>query len=428
MKEMSKNTKDEVFKYIEKEAKRQIEGIELIASENYVSEDVLRAMGSILTNKYSEGMVGKRYYGGNEHIDEIENLAIQRAKEIFGVDHANVQPYSGSPANLAVYFALLKPGDKVMGLNLLYGGHLSHGWKVNITGQYFNSVQYVTGVDGFLDYDSLEKQVKEEKPKLLFCGATAYPRLYDYKRLSVIAHSVGAYFVADIAHECGLIAAKVIPSPVGYADVVTTTTHKTLRGPRSGMILCNGNPSDPLKPLGEGLDPRENLPTLIDRAVFPGLQGGPHNHTTAAVAVALGEAMQPEFKEYANQILKNTKRLAERLLSYDFNLVTGGSDNHLILINVENKNITGKQAEEILGKVNITVNKNTVPNDQRKPWDPSGIRIGTPAITTRGMKEKDMDFVAEVINDAIHGRKNLEDLKESVVEMTKQFPIPGIKR
>ncbi len=418
----------EIYNSIQSEARRQKEGLELIASENYVSEDVLEALGSILTNKYSEGMVNKRYYGGNQFIDEIESTAVNRAKQIFGVDHVNVQPYSGSPANLAVYFALLNPGDKVMGLNLYFGGHLTHGWKVNITGKYFNSVQYETGRDGLLDYDALEKQVREETPKLLFCGATAYPRLYDYKRLSEIAHSVGAYFVADIAHECGLIAAKVIPSPVGFADVITTTTHKTLRGPRGGMIMCNGNPSEPLKPLAEGANPRENLPTLIDRAIFPGLQGGPHNNTTAAIAIALGEVMKPEFVEYAKQILKNAKRLSEKLMEHDFNLISGGTDNHLMLVDMTNKNMTGKQTEEILGRVGITVNKNTVPFDQRKPWDPSGIRIGTPALTTRGMKEADMDIVAEFINRALENPEedNLTKMKLEVKEFTKSFPIPGI--
>ncbi|HAM37655.1 MAG: Serine hydroxymethyltransferase [candidate division WS6 bacterium GW2011_GWC1_36_11] len=418
----------EIYNSIQSEARRQKEGLELIASENYVSSDVLEALGSILTNKYSEGMVNKRYYGGNQFIDEIETTAVNRAKQIFGVDHVNVQPYSGSPANLAVYFALLNPGDKVMGLNLYFGGHLTHGWKVNITGKYFNSVQYETGRDGLLDYDMLEKQVKEEKPKLLFCGATAYPRLYDYKRLVEIAHSVDAYFVADIAHECGLIAAKVIPSPVGFADVITTTTHKTLRGPRGGMIMCNGNPSEPLRPLVEGADPRRNLPTLIDRAVFPGLQGGPHNNTTAAIAVALGEAMKPEFVEYANQILKNAKKLSEKLMEYDFNLISGGTDNHLMLVDLANKNITGKQAEETLEKVGITVNKNTIPFDERKPWDPSGIRIGTPALTTRGMKEKEMEIVAQFIDRALKNPSddNLEKIRLEVKEFTKDFPIPGI--
>jgi len=420
----------EIYNSIQSEALRQKEGLELIASENYVSEDVLEALGSILTNKYSEGMVNRRYYGGNQFIDEIETTAVNRAKQIFGVDHVNVQPYSGSPANLAVYFALLNPGDKVMGLNLYFGGHLTHGWKVNITGKYFNSVQYETGRDGLLDYDALEQQVKQEKPKLLFCGATAYPRLYDYKRLSEIAHSVDAYFVADIAHECGLIAAKIIPSPVGFADVITTTTHKTLRGPRGGMIMCNGNPSEPLKPLAEGLSPRDNLPTLIDRAVFPGLQGGPHNNTTAAIAVALGEAMKPEFVEYAKQILKNAKRLSEKLMEYDFTLVSGGTDNHLMLVDLTNKNITGKQAEEILEKVGITVNKNTIPFDERKPWDPSGIRIGTPALTTRGMKEKEMEIVAQFIDRALKNPSddNLEKIRLEVKEFTKDFPIPGIDK
>ena len=417
---MEYQNEDLVFDIIKKEEKRQIEGIELIPSENYVSKNVLKALGSVLTNKYSEGYPGKRYYGGNEFIDEIENLAIERAKKLFGVTHANVQPYSGSMANFAVYFALLNPGDKIMGLDLLFGGHLTHGWKVNVTGKYFNSVQYKTGKDGFLDYDKLYDLAKKEKPKIIFCGATAYPRLYDYKKLSEIAHSIGAFFVADIAHEAGLIAGKVIPSPVGFADVITTTTHKTLRGPRGAMILCNGKPSNPLKPLTKEDDIRENLPTLIDRAIFPGIQGGPHNHQTAAIAVALGEAMRDDFKIYAEQIIKNAKALANALLRRGYNLVTGGTDNHLILIDLRNKNITGKEAETALSKSGITVNKNAVPWDERPPFDPSGIRLGTPAITTRGIKEADMEKIAEFIDKAIINFSNLDFLERQKMEV-KEF-------
>lgn len=420
----------DIYRAIMAESKRQFDGIELIASENYVSESVLDAIGSILTNKYSEGMVNKRYYGGNQFIDEIESIAVDRAKEIFGVDHVNVQPYSGSPANLAVYYALLEPGDKVMGLDLFFGGHLTHGWKVSITGKYFDSVLYKTGKDGLLDYDDLEKLVKKEKPKLLYCGATAYPRLYDYKRLSEIAHSVDAYFVADIAHEAGLIAAKVVPSPVGYADVITTTTHKTLRGPRGGMILCDGNPSNPLRPLRKDEDPKENLPTLIDRAVFPGLQGGPHNHTTAGIAAALGEVLKPDFKVYAQQILDNAKRMAEKFNELGYEMVSGGTDNHLILIDmISSKGISGKVAEEVLEKANITVNKNTIPFDKRKPYDPSGIRVGTPAITTRGLKEEDIDVVVGFIDKALNMYEDdaaLGKLGQEVKEFMEKFPIPGI--
>lgn len=429
--EFLKQTDPEVYKAIMGESKRQFDGVELIASENYVSESVLDALGSILTNKYSEGMVGKRYYGGNKFIDDVESLAVDRAKQLYGVDHVNVQPYSGSPANLAVYFALLEPGNKVMGMNLYFGGHLTHGWGVNITGKYFESVQYQTGRDGLLDYDELEKQVKKERPKLLICGATAYPRVYDYKRLAEIAHSVDAYFMADIAHESGLIAAGVIPSPVGHADVITSTTHKTLRGPRGGMIMCNGNPSEPLKPLAKDADPRQNLPTLIDRAIFPGLQGGPHNHTTAGIAVALGEAMKPEFKVYAQQIVDNAHTLAKAMIERGYELVSGGTDNHLMLINmVASKGISGKEAEEVLEEVGITVNKNTVPWDERKPYDPSGIRLGTPAITTRGLVEDNMGDIAGFIDSAIDNRGNKEvlaQIKSEVTEYMAEFKIPGIE-
>ncbi len=412
--------------FLKGEFDRQRDGFELIASENYVSTSVLEALGSIGTNKYSEGMVGKRYYGGNEWIDKIEGLAASRAKKLFGVDHANVQPYSGSPANQAVYFALLNHGDKVMGLNLFFGGHLTHGWKINFSGKYFDSVQYKTGTDGLLDYDALEKQVKEERPKLLFCGATAYPRLYDYKRMGEIAHAVDAYFVADIAHEAGLIAGKAIPSPAGHADVITTTTHKTLRGPRGAMIMCNGEPSNPLKPLPKDADPRKNLPTLIDRAIFPGLQGGPHNHTTAAIGVALGEALRPEFQQYAKQIIRNAKSLSETLIDEGFELVSGGTDNHLMLIDLTNKGVTGQEAEDALGLANITVNKNTVPWDKRTPYDPSGIRIGTPALTTRGFKESEMKQVGILISSTIRNIKDkekIEGIKKSVMELCEEFPL-----
>lgn len=419
-------TDPEIAQWINQELKRQQNGLEMIPSENFTSLAVMEALGSILTNKYSEGFPGKRYYGGNQYIDEIEKLAQERAKKLFGVDHANVQPYSGSPANQEVCFALLEPGDKLMGLHLLYGGHLTHGWKVNFSARYYQSVQYKTGSDGWLDYDALEKQVKEERPKLIFVGATAYPRIFDFKRLGQIAKNVEAYLVADIAHIVGLIIGGVHPTPVGQADVITTTTHKTLRGPRGAMILCNGKPSEPLKPLAKGANPREHLPTLIDRAVFPGLQGGPHNHQTAAIAVALKEAMKPEFKVYAQQIVKNAKTLAEKLTSEGLKLITGGTDNHLLLIDVTDLGIGGKQAEIVLDQVGITVNKNTIPFDQRKPYDPSGIRLGTPALTSRGFLEADMEIVGELIVKTLKNLDNskvLDEVRVGVKELTEKHPL-----
>jgi glycine hydroxymethyltransferase len=417
----------EIEKLIVAEVKRQSEGLEMIPSENHTSVDVLKALGSRLTDKYSEGYPGKRYYGGCEIVDKVENLARDRAKKLFGVSHANVQPYSGSPANMAVYFALADPGDTVMGLALYFGGHMTHGLKVNFSGKWFNSVQYNTGKDGYLDYDAIAELVKESKPKLIFVGATAYPRIFDWKRLRQIADLTGAYLVADVSHIAGLIVAGAHPSPVGYADVVTTTTHKTLRGPRGAMILCNGNPSNPLKKVERS---RENLPTLIDRAIIPGLQGGPHNHQTAAIAVALHEAAQPDFKEYGHQIVKNAKRLADRLMGKGYNLVTGGTDNHLLLVDLTNKGVKGADAEMALGKAGITVNKNTVPFDPRPPFDPSGIRMGTPALTTRGLKEAEMDQVADWIDRAIvaNGQEaKLTAIKKEIEAFTKNFPLPGTK-
>lgn len=414
----------EIAGSISRELSRQQTGLEMIPSENFVSPAVLEALGSVLTNKYSEGYPGKRYYGGNEFVDEIENLARERAKKLFGVSHANVQPYSGSPANQATCFALLEPGDKLMGLHLTYGGHLTHGWKVNFSGRYYQAVQYVTGKDGWLDYDALAKHVADERPRLLFVGATAYPRIFDWATLSTIAKSVEAYLVADISHIAGLVVGGAHPSPVGFADVITTTTHKTLRGPRGAMILCNGESSEPMKPPPE--KSRKYLPTMIDRAVFPGLQGGPHNHQTAAIAVALKEAAEPSFKDYAVQIVKNSKALAERLLEHGFTLVTGGTDNHLLLVDLTNKNIGGAAAETALDRAGITVNKNTIPNDPRKPYDPSGIRLGTPALTSRGMKEDAMRQVADWINAAISAHDAPDDLsriRASILEFTKQYPL-----
>lgn len=417
-------TDPKIEELIGKEMRRQQDTLQMIPSENYASPAVLEATGSVLTNKYSEGYPGKRYYGGNEFIDEVENLARERAKALFHVTHANVQPYSGSPANQAACFALLEPGEKLMGLHLSYGGHLTHGWKVNFSGRYYEAVQYVTGKDGFLDYDAIAKQVKEEKPKLLFAGATAYPRVFEWEKLSQIAKAVGCWLVADISHIAGLIVAGVHPSPAGIADVITTTTHKTLRGPRGAMILCNGEPSEPMKVPRE--KSRKYLPTMIDRAVFPGLQGGPHNHQTAAIAVALKEAGTPEFKEYGRQIVANAQALASRLMEHGFNLVTGGTDNHLILVDLTNKNMSGGQAEKLLESAGITVNKNAVPNDLRKPFDPSGIRLGTPALTTRGMGIAEMRQIADWINEVIEHSGDADVLKRAkaeVKELTKKFPI-----
>ncbi len=396
-----------ILELINDEKKRQKEGIELIASENYVSESVLECMGSILTNKYSEGYARKRYYKGNEYIDGIEEEAISRAKELFHAEHVNVQPYSGSPANLAVHFALLDAGDKTLGMALDAGGHLTHGFKVSITGKYYNSVSYGVDEQGYIDYEEVRRLAKEHKPKLIWAGFSAYSRIIDWQKFKDIADEVGAYLAADIAHVAGLVATGIYPSPVGIADVVTTTTHKTLRGPRGAIIMC-----------------KEELVEKIDKAVFPGLQGGPHNHTTAAIAVALKEASTEEFKEYTKQIVKNSKILAEELIKRGYKIISGGTDNHLFLVDiVASVGISGEEASTLLEESNITVNKNAIPNDTRKPWDPSGIRIGTPAITTRGMKEKDMVKIAEFIDEVLRKRKNA---REDVKEFTKDFQIPGI--
>lgn len=415
----------EIADLIALETNRQRSGLEMIPSENHTSPDVIAALGSRLTDKYSEGYPGKRYYGGCEFVDQVENLARDRAKALFGTTHANVQAYSGSPANMAVYFALADPGDTVMGMELYYGGHMTHGLKVNFSGKWFNSVQYRTGKDGYLDYEGMSELVVQHRPKVIFVGATAYPRIFDWQRLRQIADQVDAFLVADISHIAGLVVAGAHPSPVGIADVVTTTTHKTLRGPRGALILANGNPSNPLKAVERT---RENLPTLIDRAIIPGLQGGPHNHQTAAIAVALKEASQPAFKEYGHQIVKNAKRLAEKLNDKGYELVTGGTDNHLLLIDLTNKGIIGADAETALGKAGITVNKNTVPFDSRPPFSPSGIRLGTPALTTRGLKEAEMDQVAEWIDQSIIAagdETKLAGIHQEILEFTKAFPLPG---
>jgi glycine hydroxymethyltransferase len=415
----------QIEKLIQAEIRRQSEGLEMIPSENHTSVDVLAALGSRLTDKYSEGYPGKRYYGGCEVVDAVENLARDRAKQLFGVSHANVQPYSGSPANLAVYFALVDPGDTVMGMHLYFGGHMTHGLKVNFSGTLYNSVQYHTGQDGYLDYEEMAKMVEVEKPKLIFVGATAYPRIFDWKKLREIADICGAWLVADISHIAGLVVAGVHPSPVGHAHVITTTTHKTLRGPRGAMILCDGNPSNPLKKVERT---EANLPTLIDRAIIPGLQGGPHNHQTAAIAVALKEASTPAFKKYGQQVVNNAKTLAEVLTGKGYELVTGGTDNHLLLVNLANKNIIGLEAEAALGKAGITVNKNTVPFDPRPPFSPSGIRLGTPALTTRGMKEAEMEQVATWIDDALTHSKDdarLAKLRQEIKLFADKYLLPA---
>lgn len=404
--------KDIIFEYIDNEAKRQKEGIELIASENYVSSDVLKAMGSILTNKYSEGYPDKRYYGGNKYIDDIEKECISRAKELFKAEHVNVQPYSGSPANLAVHLAFLNPGDKTMGMDLSAGGHLTHGFKVSISGKYFDSVSYGVNRQGYIDYEQVRKIALIHKPKLIWSGFSAYSRIVDWREFRKIADEVGAILVADIAHVAGLIATGAYPSPVGIADVVTTTTHKTLRGPRGAMIMC-----------------KQEYGEVIDKAVFPGLQGGPHNHTTAGIAVALKEAMTDDFKQYSKQVVLNSKALAKALMDKGYSIVSGGTDNHLFLVDtVKSVNMSGKEVSDILEEVNITLNKNSIPYDERKPWDPSGVRIGTPAITTRGMKENEMEKIAQYIDRALKSKskEEINIIKEEVKTFTKDFPIPGI--
>ena len=402
----------EVYELCRAEERRQADKIRLIPSENNVSKAVLAASSSVFTNKYSEGYPGKRYYEGQEFVDPLEQLTIDRAKALFDADHANVQPYSGSPANLAVYLAFLKPGDKVMGLGLPMGGHLTHGWNVSITGQYFTSVPYgVRKETGRIDYDQVRDQAKKERPALLWAGGTAYSRLWDFETMASIAKDVGARFCADIAHIAGLIAGGAHPSPIPYADVVTTTTHKTLRGPRGGMILC-----------------RTEHAKAIDRAVFPGLQGGPHVHNTAALAVALKEAAQPSFKDYARRVVANAKALAEALMAKGFDVVSGGTDNHLILIDLSNKNVPGKVAARALDKAGIELNYNTVPYDTRKPFDPSGIRLGSPAVSSRGMGEADMRQIASWMDRVVSAPT--DDVAEKVFgevrELTRKFPAPGI--
>jgi glycine hydroxymethyltransferase len=399
----------------EAEARRQAEKIRLIPSENYISRAVLEATGTLLTNKYSEGYPGKRYYEGQQLIDQVETLAIERAKSLFEVEHANVQPYSGSPANLAVYLAFLEPGDTVMGMALPMGGHLTHGWSVSITGKWFRPVQYEVGREsGRVDLDQVRELALAERPKLIFCGGTAIPRVIDFKGFASIAREVDAILCADIAHIAGLVAGGAHPSPSDHADVISTTTHKTLRGPRGAMLMS-----------------REEHASAIDKAVFPGLQGGPHNHTTAAIAVALHEAATEEFSSYAHQIVENAKALADGLLERGFDLVSGGTDNHLILVDLTNKEIGGKPAAQALDRAGIELNYNTVPYDPRKPFDPSGIRLGTPAVTARGMTAEHMGPIAAWIDGAVEAAKRedeaaLDSIAADVRELTSAFPIPGL--
>ena len=398
----------EVGDAMQAELNRQRRNLELIASENIVSPAVMAAMGSVLTNKYAEGYPGKRYYGGCECVDMVEDIAIARAKELFGAGFANVQPHSGAQANMAVYFALLTPGDTVMGMNLAEGGHLTHGSPVNMSGKYFHFVPYGVNADGFIDYDEFEKKAQECKPKLIVAGASAYPRVIDFKRISEIAKEVGAYLMVDMAHIAGLVAAGLHPSPMPYADVVTTTTHKTLRGPRGGLILTND----------------EELAKKMNKAIFPGTQGGPLMHVIAGKAVCFGEALKPEFKAYQQRVLDNCRALASGLLSRGIQLVSGGSDNHLLLVDLRSTGITGKELEHRLDEVYITVNKNAIPNDPEKPFVTSGVRLGTPAVTTRGLDTGDMDKVAEYIAlAATDFEANADKIREGVTAICKKHPL-----
>ena len=403
-----------IAELVEAEARRQAEKIRLIASENYVSRAVLEATATLLTNKYSEGYPGKRYYEGQQIIDQVESLAIERAKALFGVEHANVQPYSGSPANLAVFLAFLEPGDAVMGMALPMGGHLTHGWSVSITGKWFRPVQYEVRRDtGRVDLDQVRDLAIAERPKLIFCGGTAIPRLIDFEGFAAIASEVDAIMCADIAHIAGLVAGGAHPDPAPHADVISTTTHKTLRGPRGAMLMS-----------------REEHASALDRAVFPGLQGGPHNHTTAAIAVALKEAASEEFRAYANQIVENAQALADGLLERDFDLVSGGTDNHLILVDLTSKGIGGKPAAQALDRAGIELNYNTVPYDPRKPFDPSGIRLGTPAVTTRGMSAEHMAPIASWMDRVVEAAKGedeatIDAIAAEVRDFTTAFPTPG---
>ncbi|VTY44145.1 serine hydroxymethyltransferase [Veillonella atypica] len=395
---------------IDQELMRQRDKLEMIASENIVSQAVMEAQGSVLTNKYAEGYPGKRYYGGCEHVDVVETLAIERAKRLFGAEHANVQPHSGSQANFAVYFAMLKPGDTIVGMNLSHGGHLTHGSPVNVSGTYFNVVPYgVNAETQQIDYDEFRKIVLEAKPKLIIAGGSAYSRQIDFKKMADVAHEVGAIFMVDMAHFAGLVAAGLHPNPVEYADIVTTTTHKTLRGPRGGMILC-----------------KEEYAKAIDKAVFPGIQGGPLMHVIAAKAVALGEALQPEFKVYAEQVIKNAKVLAAELMAKGLTIVSGGTDTHVMLVDVRNTGLTGKEAEHLLDEIGITANKNTIPFDPASPFVTSGVRLGTPALTTRGLKEDDMKEIADIIATVLQNSEDAakhQDAAKRVAALCEKYPL-----
>jgi len=403
----------QIAEIIRQEEQYQVQTVRLIPSENYVSRAVLEATGSVLTNKYSEGYPGKRYYEGQRYIDQLETLVRDRATALFHMDHANVQPYSGSPANMAVYYALLQPGDTILGLSLPHGGHLSHGWEVNFTSRFYRAVQYsVDPRTHLIDYDALRALARSEKPRIIVAGGTAYPRWFDFAAFGEIAREVGAYFLADVSHTAGLIVAGAHPDPAPHADVIMTTTHKTLRGPRGAVILCKAEHA-----------------AAIDRAVFPALQGGPHNHTTAAIGVALSEAATPEFRDYGHQVVRNAKALAAELIELGFDLITGGTDTHLILIDLTSKGIFGKKAAQALDRAGIIVNYNTIPYDPRKPFSPSGIRIGTPSVTTRGMAEDDMrriaQFMARVV-DSGADEQVIEAVRLEVEEMTSAFPVPGV--
>jgi glycine hydroxymethyltransferase len=411
-----KEKDNEIYKLIEKEKKRRQEGLELIPSENHTSPAVLEALSSILNDKYAEGYPEKRYYGGCEIVDQAEKICQERAKKLFNVPYVNVQPYSGSPANHAVHFALLKPGDKTMGMDLTVGGHLTHGAKVNFSGKYYQSFSYgVSQKTGRIDFKELKSLVSKNKPKMIWAGTTAYPRILDWKKFREVSDSVNAYLVADIAHIAGLVVAGVHPSPVPYVDIVTTTTHKTLRGPRGGIIMVTER----------GLKKDKDLCSKIDKAVFPGLQGGPHEHQISGIAVCLKEAQKASYRKYGQQIVNNSKFLAQELIKHGFDLVTGGTDNHLMVVDLRNKKVSGKQAQELLDKAGITLNKNTVPFDPNPPYNPSGIRLGTPAVTTRGMKEKEMKKIASWINEVIENKeKSCPKVRKEIKEFCKKFPIP----
>lgn len=403
-----KKADSEIADAIQAEMKRQNSHLELIASENWVSKAVMAAMGSPLTNKYAEGYPGKRYYGGCQCVDVVEDLARERAKKLFGCDYANVQPHSGAQANLAVFFAMLEPGDKVMGMNLDYGGHLTHGSPANISGKYFNVVSYGVNDEGVIDYDKVREIAVKEKPKMIIAGASAYARIIDFKKFREIADEVGAYLMVDMAHIAGLVAAGLHPSPIPYADVTTTTTHKTLRGPRGGLILCNQEAADKFN---------------FNKAVFPGIQGGPLEHVIAGKAVCFKEALEPEFAEYQKQIIKNAQALSKGLMDRGVKIVSGGTDNHLMLVDLRGEDVTGKELEKRLDAAHITCNKNTVPNDSRSPFVTSGVRLGTPAVTTRGLKEDDMDMIAECIALVLQSEDNIEKVKGMVAELTAKYPL-----